>query len=130
VTLDTNILVRAVVQDDEKQAAAAAKILLEAEMIAVPLVCLCEFVWVLRRVYRMPPDLIASALRKLLVSANVATDRAAAEAGLWAHDQGGDFADGVIEFEGRRIGATTFASFDRDAVRLLDRAGLSAMVPA
>jgi predicted nucleic-acid-binding protein len=129
VTLDTNVLVRAVVQDDARQAAAAARLLREAERVVVPISCLCEFVWVLRRTYRMPPALVAGALRNLLASVNVITDRAAAEAGLWFHDQGGDFADGVIEFEGRHLGAAIFASFDKNAVRLLDRAGLAAMVP-
>ena len=49
ITVDTNILVRVVVRDDEKQARAAAKILKEAELIAVSLPCMCEVVWVLRR---------------------------------------------------------------------------------
>ena len=130
VTLDTNVLVRAVVQDDARQAAAAAKLLREAELIAVPTACLCEFVWVLRRTYRLPPALVAGALRNLIASINVVTDRPAAEAGLWFHDKGGDFADGVIEFEGRHLGAAFFASFDRNAVGLLEQAGLAAMVPS
>ena len=50
VAVDTNVLVRAVVRDDVKQARVAAKLLREAEMIAVALPCLCEFVWVLRKV--------------------------------------------------------------------------------
>ncbi len=50
-TVDTNVLVRAVVRDDKEQARAAAKLLKEAEIIAVSLPSLCEFVWVLRRVY-------------------------------------------------------------------------------
>jgi predicted nucleic-acid-binding protein len=51
ITVDTNILVRAVVNDDKKQARAAAVLLKNAEIIAISLPCLCEFVWVLRRVY-------------------------------------------------------------------------------
>jgi hypothetical protein len=38
-------------------------------------------------------------------------------------DAGGDFADGVIAFEGRRLGGEVFASFDRNAVRLVAAAG-------
>jgi predicted nucleic-acid-binding protein len=129
VTLDTNVLVRAVVQDDPLQAEAAAKILREAELAAVPVACLCEFVWVLRRIYKLPRESIASALHRLLASSNVVTERAAAEAGLWFHEQGGDFADGAIEFAGRQLGGTTFASFDRDAVSLFTRAGIAAAMP-
>jgi predicted nucleic-acid-binding protein len=51
VAVDTNVLVRAVVRDDPVQANVAATVLTDAELIAVALPCLCEFVWVLLRVY-------------------------------------------------------------------------------
>jgi predicted nucleic-acid-binding protein len=44
VAVDTNVLVRAVVQDETSQARIAAKLLTEAELIAVTLPCLCESV--------------------------------------------------------------------------------------
>ena len=44
VTVDTNILIRAVVRDDEQQGEAAATLLRQAELIVVSLPCLCEFV--------------------------------------------------------------------------------------
>ncbi len=130
ITVDTNVLVRAVVRDDEAQAEAASKVLRQADLIAVPLSCLCEFVWVLRRTYRLPPDFVASAVRRLMGSRNVVIDRDAAEAGLDIHDLGGDFADGVIDHEGRRLGGTNFVSFDRTAVQLLERSGSAATVLA
>ena len=52
ITADTNVLVRAAVQDDREQAALAAKALQEATLVAVPLPVLCEFVWVLSRGYK------------------------------------------------------------------------------
>ena len=51
VAVDTNVLVRAVVGDDVAQARVAAKVLTDAKLVAVALPCLCEFVWVLRKVY-------------------------------------------------------------------------------
>ena len=51
VVVDTNVLVRAAVRDDVVQARVAAKVLTDAEVVAVALPCLCEFVWVLRKVY-------------------------------------------------------------------------------
>lgn len=49
ITVDANVLIRPVLRDDdEKQAMPADKILMSAEMIAVTLPRLCEFVWVLR----------------------------------------------------------------------------------
>jgi predicted nucleic-acid-binding protein len=119
ITADTNILVRAVVRDDRKQAAAAAKALREAEIVAVTLSCLCEFVWVLRRVYKFRNDVIASAIETLLESSNIQTDRQAVNAGLKMLAADGDFADGIIAHEGRWLGGETFVSFDKQAVALV-----------
>jgi predicted nucleic-acid-binding protein len=126
VAVDTNVLVRAVVRDDLAQANAAALVLTEAELIAVALPCLCEFVWVLRRVYDFQPADAANAIRALLAVANVEVNRPAVEAGLLVLEAGGDFADGVIAYEGNWLGGETFVSFDKKAVALLTAQGLSA----
>lgn len=123
ITVDTNILVRAVIRDDPVQAAAADEILKRASIIAVALPCLCEFVWVLRRLYRIEQADISRAIRALLGTANVEMNRPAVEAGLAMMDAGGDFADGVICFEGRWLGGEEFASFDRHAIALLAGCG-------
>ena len=39
---------------------------------------------------------------------------------------GGDFADGVIAYEGSWLGADTFVSFDKKAVSLIEAQGKSA----
>ncbi len=126
VTVDTNVLVRAVVHDDPVQASAAGSILTEAELIAVSLPCLCEFVWVLLRVYNFQQSDVASAIRALLNATNVQVNRPAVEAGLSVLDAGGDFADGVIAHEGNWLGGETFISFDKKAVTLLTAQGQSA----
>ena len=41
-------------------------------------------------------------------------------------EAGGDFADGVIAFEGQWLGGETFVSFDKQAVALLQAQGQSA----
>ena len=123
LAVDTNVLVRAVVRDDPAQARAATKALANAELIAIALPCLCEFVWVLRRVYGFQPADAATAVRALLAAANVAMNRPAVEAGLSVLDAGGDFADGVIAYEGNWLGGKTFVSFDKKAVALLKAQG-------
>ena len=128
VAVDTNVLVRAVVRDDPSQAALAAKVLTDAELIAVALPCLCEFVWVLLRVYSFQPSDAATAIRALLAAANVEVNRPAVEAGLLALEAGGDFADGVIAYEGNWLGWETFVSFDKKAVSLLQAQGQSALL--
>ena len=119
ITVDTNILVRAVVRDDKEQAEAAAALLEDAEIIAVSLPCLCEFVWLLRRVYDFGQHDISAALEALLDARNVAADRPAVEAGLAVLEAGGDFADGLIAHEGKWLGGDIFLSFDKKAVSLI-----------
>ncbi len=127
IAVDTNILVRAVVQDDPKQGDAASRIV-KAETLAVGTSCLCEFAWVLRAAYEFKPPAIAAAIRELLAAGNVETNRLAVEAGLAMLDAGGDFADGVIAYEGRWLGGETFVSFDRKAVEMLKAQGVAARV--
>lgn len=123
VVVDANVLVRAVMRDDAAQARAAAKLLTHADVIAVALPCLCEFVWVLRKVYSLQTDDIAAAIRALLAAANVQVNRPAVEAGLSMLEANGDFADGVIAYEGTWLGGETFVSFDKQAVALLTAQG-------
>jgi predicted nucleic-acid-binding protein len=99
-----------------------------AEMVAIAVSCLCEFAWVLLSVYGYRASSIARAIRLLLAADNVETDRQVAEAGLAMLDAGGDFADGVIAYEGRRLGAETFVSFDKKAVEMLKEQGMAARV--
>lgn len=126
LTADTNVLVRAALGDDPEQARLAATVLREAELIAVPLPVLCEFVWVLRRAYRMSTDDVALALDRLMSAPNVAYDEQAAEHGLAVLRGGGDFADGAIAYSGLQLGATEFVTFDRQAAQLIAESGLPA----
>lgn len=122
---DTNVLLRAYVADDEAQAAIAVDLLAKADIVAVSLQALCEFAWVLARQYQTERENIAAAIRALLNTANVVINRPAVEAGLSVLDAGGDFADGVIAFDGGWLGGEIFVSFDRKAVKLLSAQGQS-----
>jgi predicted nucleic-acid-binding protein len=104
IAVDTNVLVRAILVDDPMQARAARRLLQDATLIAVPLPCLCELVWILRRGAKLAAADVATAIRALL-------------------NAGGDFADGVIVHEGRWLGGETFVSFGRKAVALPSQQG-------
>ena len=126
ITADTNILIRAAVQDEPYQARQAAKLLQDADLIAVPVPVLCEFVWVLRRGYKRSVAEVSNAMRNLMNSSNVERNRPAVEVGLSVLEAGGDFADGVIAFEGEWLGADEFVSFDGNAVSVLRSRGTAA----
>ncbi|QPN65825.1 type II toxin-antitoxin system VapC family toxin [Synechococcus sp. CBW1006] len=123
LTADTNVLVRALVQDDPDQARAASAVLEQAELIAVPLPVLCELVWVLRRVYRFSGADCVLAIETLMRSRSVVVDRPAVELGLRLLAAGGDFADGVIATAGQALGADLLVTFDRQAALLLHDCG-------
>lgn len=126
ITADTNILVRAVVGDDVRQSKAAQTALAGAELIALPLPVLCELTWVLSQGYKIAAHDIAETIRRLTNGANVKVNHPAVEAGLAMLDAGGDFADGVIAHEGQWLGAETFLSFDKKAVKLMQAQSWSA----
>jgi predicted nucleic-acid-binding protein len=126
ITADTNVLVRAITEDHAAQSKAAQSTLKRAELVAVPIPALCELVWVLSQGYKVSSKEIATAMRHLINGENVQVNRPAAEAGLAFLDAGGDFADGAIAYEGSWLGADTFVSFDKRAVKLMDAQGRSA----
>lgn len=130
ITADTNVLVRAVVQDDARQASQAQALLAQAVVIAIPVPVFCEFAWVLRRTYNRTADEIATAIRTFIRSETVATDLPAVEAGLRILQAGGDFADGVIAHQGESLGGSVLVSFDRRAVARLREAGVAAADPS
>ena len=126
ITADTNVLIRAAVQDDPNQSRRASRVLQEAELVAVPLPVLCELVWVLRSGYKSSTSDISNAIRRLMMTAKVAMNRPAVEAGLSVLEGGGDFADGVIAYEGNWLGAEEFLSFDSKGVSVLKSQGINA----
>jgi predicted nucleic-acid-binding protein len=130
ITADTNVLVRAITGDDAVQSKLAQAELANADMVALALPALCELVWVLSRGYKIPASEIAQTIRRLIDAATVAVNRPAVEAGLALLEAGGDFADGVIAYEGNWLGAEVFVSFDKKAVELLQAQGQSSRLLA
>ena len=130
ITADSNVLLRAVVQDDPTQSATAQALLLRATIIAVPVAVFCEIAWVLRRGYGYGAGDVATVIEALTEIDTVVTDMPATEAGLAALRTGGDFADGAIARQGELLGGTVFASFDRGAVARLREEGTAAADPS
>lgn len=126
ITVDTNVLLRVAVGDDETQQQAAVAMLEGADLVAVSVHSLCEFAWVLHRGYKTPRAEIAASIRRLLDLRNVAVNRPAVATGLRVLEAGGDFADGIIAYEGDRLGGETFVSFDKKAVSLIAKEGQDA----
>jgi predicted nucleic-acid-binding protein len=123
IAVDTNVLLRDALHDHPRQTPIASRTLQSAELVVVPTPALCEFVWVMRRLYKRSAAEIALSIRLLMSGDNVELDRPAIEAGLEVLEDGGDFADGVIAYQGHWQGAEEFVSFDKKAVSLLKSQG-------
>lgn len=130
ITADTNVLVRVLTDDEPRQSRRARTALAEADAVIVTRTALCELVWVLAKGYNIPSAEIAETIRKLVGTEKVITDTPAVAAGLTLLEAGGDFADGIITYEGSWFGGDAFVSFDRKAVKLLEAGGMPATLLA
>lgn len=124
IGLDTNILVRYIVQDGAAQAAAATALIegkCNAENPAwVDCVVLCELVWVLESAYDYTRATVAEVLRTMLTSAELRIEASdMAWSALRSYQSGGaDFADCLIGLRNRQAGCETTATFDKRAGRM------------
>ncbi|MBC7667161.1 MAG: type II toxin-antitoxin system VapC family toxin [Gemmatimonadaceae bacterium] len=118
IALDTNLIVRLIVDDDTAQVDRVERLLDLAEEAFISMITLCEVVWVLRRSYRLPASAVSTALRSIAGIQSVTLDRQAFEAGLGMFEAGGDFADGCVLFEARRAKCDQLATFDKTFVSL------------
>lgn len=120
IALDTNLLVRLLVRDDEAQAARVRRLLEtcvetgETCLVSNPV--LCELEWVLESVYHASRAEVASAMRALLSTPPfLLEDPQATERALRMYSKGrGDFSDYLLGQVGRTRGARTTYTFDRD----------------
>lgn len=128
IGIDTNVLVRHLVQDDPDQAAKAERLIdtcSAEEPGFINRVVLCELVWVLESGYGYAREKIAFALEKILRIRQFAIeDSQEAWLSLNAYRSGGDFADALIAAVNLRNGCTHTATFDRKAAR---QAGFDAL---
>ena len=125
ISVDTNVLVRIALQDEPNQVAVATDLFRQASLIVISLPCLCEMVWVLKQGFKLSNEDIIFSLEKLLNIQKVKLNRSAVLQGLKLLKMGGDFADGVMEYEGSVLGGEVFCSFDKKAVKLLKEQGKS-----
>lgn len=117
--LDSNVLVRFLIEDALDQTNRAAKliekILAQNETIYVSDIALCEIVWVLKRCYRKTKIEILNVIRSILLAKGLIFDSTDS---IWnaldAYEHGrGDFADYLIREQARSAGCETVATFDK-----------------
>jgi predicted nucleic-acid-binding protein len=128
--LDTNVLVRFLVRDDEVQFEKARRLVKREvaarETVFVSLLVLLETEWVLRSRYQVAKAETLNVFSSLLDAAEIRfEDEAALEEALFVwKDNSADFADCLIGAHNRRLGCRATATFDAKAVKLSTFVGL------
>lgn len=122
IGLDTNVLVRYVMQDDPKQAPKATKIIesLTQEVPGMlPVVVLVEFVWVLGSCYELNRSQIAHAIDGILRTREFVIERSEQVRQALRIFQAGsaDFADCLIERSASHAGCEKIVTFDVAAAK-------------
>lgn len=118
--LDTNVLVRYLVQDNPAQSAKANEIVEREESLFLNCIVLCELVWVLESAYQYEREVIADVLEKILITKQFEIDgKEEAWMALSDYDSSrADFADCLIGRRNLSMGCETTVSFDKRASQL------------
>lgn len=116
ITIDTNVLVRLLVRDDEPQAARALRLVTEHD-VWVSRTVLLETCWVLRTTYGQSNEAAAAAIGRALGLPRVfVEDAEAVAAALNAAGAGVEVAD-ALHMAGAPASVREFATFDRRLAR-------------
>ena len=132
IGLDTNVLIRYIVQDDEKQSRLATAFIenqCSAENPAfINEITLCEVVWVLKRAYRYDKAIILNVIKQLLNSNDLQLASYQAVVLTYEdYEQGkADFSAYLIARINQKSGCEMTVSFDKKACdsqgfKLLDK---------
>ena len=108
---DTNLVVRAIANDDPQQSPIARR-WFEEDAVFLSQTVLLETEWILRSVLGWPRDRVGAVLSALLRNRDIVVERGSDA--IWAterHAQGADFADMLHLAASRRT--SVFATFDR-----------------
>lgn len=123
-SLDTNVLVRYLVRDDERQLASARELirgaLLAGETLYVPITVMLELEWVLRSSFGFDKEQVTTTLSSLLAAAELSFEsEAAAEIALALYRKhAADFADCVHVALAHAAGESPLWTFDRGAAKV------------
>jgi predicted nucleic-acid-binding protein len=125
IAIDTNVLVRLLVRDDEAQFRAAATLVDQATEAGEPLlILLCSLLeaeWVLRSRYKLDKASIATTFTQLLESRGIEFEHepTVEEAlYLWGQHPSADFADCLLLARSSQLGRDRFLTFDTGAAKL------------
>lgn len=121
IGLDTNVLVRFLVEDDVHQAKRARELIeqtADKEPLFINQIVLCELVWVLSYAYDYPKPTLLDVLEKILSTKQFEIEeREVVWAALMSYKKTkADFSDCLLGTKNHQLGCTYTATFDQKAL--------------
>jgi predicted nucleic-acid-binding protein len=126
IGIDTNVLVRYIVQDDPAQAKVATHYI-ERNCTAdspgfINRIVLCEIVWILKRAYGYDKSIILNVIRQILLTAEFVTENSDV---MWKalkeYESGqADFSDYIIGSSNLENGCECTVTFDKSVSANMD----------
>lgn len=124
ITIDTNILIRVFVADDERQYEKAIEVLERVDEFFVPISVFVEIVWVLTYTYKFSKSRVLEVLLDFVEnSEKLVCDTKMVYAGLKMLEINGDFSDMINAYMGNKHGYSHFVTFDKKASQKLNQLG-------
>lgn len=124
--LDTNVILRFLLADDDSQSPTAkAYILNENNHFVISTVVFCEVVWVMKKHSKLTNEQIILYLKSLAANHRMNYDKVAFDNGIAFLGHGGDFADGVIAQSNESFSSAKLLTFDKKSASISQKLALN-----
>ncbi len=128
--VDTNVLMRYLLKDDELQYQLVAPYFLSnGYVLVIPIHVLCKIVWLLTKSMKLKKELVLGIILSLIELDNVLVDKLLVQAGIEFMKLGGDFADGIIAYETNKYDNSYLLTFDKKAHKIAKSLQISVVTP-
>jgi len=124
IGLDTNVVIRYLVQDDKKQSASATRFIEKTLTTEIPgyinHITLCEIAWVLQRCYGVKKQQLREVIEALLTTKQLIVENVEITwKALREYDSNNtDFCDALIDQINKKSGCEHSVTFDKKAAKL------------
>ncbi len=122
--IDTNVLIRYLVQDHPTESEAAARFIegkcTREDPGFINHIVLCEIIWVLESAYHFKKPVVIEVLERILMTAQLMIEQKDEAWGAFQRfrNSKADFADCLIGYRNRTAGCRETVTFDRDLKNL------------
>lgn len=120
--IDTNVLMRYLLKDDDEQFLIAKSYLTNPSIqLYLPIQAICEMVWVMKKKLKFPNAYIVKVLKGILAQSHIDFDKEVVNFSMEFLENNGDFADGVIAYSTTKFQHSHLLTFDKKLHKLCQK---------